>query len=215
MVSLRATVAAVLMLSCTETRPEGKPASLRPVELPADHPVIAPLPDPEINGGHTGRAPRRISVAQLKQSIQTVTGRQWTKIDVVAASLGQADYAVSVTDATEPNLVFAKFVQDGAKEVCINVARDDLLRAQDARVLWPEVPGMDKDFTGLDAATIEKNLLTLSVRFWGSALSADELPTWVSTFKTLAARAKTINKPEQAWGAICVAMMTDPRFITY
>lgn len=214
MVSFRAGIV-LLLLSCTETKSEGTPATLKPVELPMEHPVVEPLPDPESNGGHTGRAPRRISVAQLKQSIQTVTGRQWTQIDAVAASLGQADYALTVTDATEPNLVFSKFLQDGAKEVCINVARDDLLRAQDVRVLWPEVPGMSKDFTGLDEATIEKNLLTLSVRFWGSTLTADELPAWVSTFKTLADRAKTINKPEQAWGAICVAMMTDPRFITY
>lgn len=192
-----------------------QPGSLAPVELPTDHPVLTPLPDPEMNGGHAGRAPRRISVPQLKASILTVTGRQWTQIDNLAASLGQADYALTVSDATEPNLVFAKFLDDGAREVCLNVARDDLARAQDVRVLWPEVPGTGRDFTVLDDATIQKNLATLSVRFWGSPLDATELTDWTATFKKLAARAKTINKPEQAWGSICVAMMTDPRFITY
>jgi len=151
----------------------------------------------------------------LKQSIVTVTGRQWSQIDNLAASLGQADFALTVSDATEPNLVFAKFLEDGAREVCLAAARDDLNRAQDARVLWPDVPGTGRDFTVLDDATIQKNLGTLAVRFWGSPFDTQELTTWTDMFKRIAGRAKTANRPEQAWGAICVAMMTDPRFITY
>jgi hypothetical protein len=204
-------------LGCTKApaNPGDAPASLTPVALPSDHPVLTPLPDPEMNGGHAGRAPRRITVAQLKQSIVTVTGRQWSQIDNLAASLGQADYALTVSDSTDPNLVFAKFLDDGAREVCLNVGRDDLNRAQAQRVLWPEVPGTSRDFTTLDDETIQKNLLTLSVRFWGSPFDTAELTAWTDTFKKVAARAKAVNKPEQAWGSICVAMMTDPRFITY
>jgi hypothetical protein len=213
---LTAAFAALSIAACTKA-PAGTdtPATLTPVALPSDHPNVNPLPDPEMNGGHAGRAPRRISVAQLKTSIQTVTGRQWSQIDNLASSLGQADYALTVSDATEPNLVFAKFLEDGAREVCLNVARDDLNRTQDLRVLWPEVPGMGRDFTVLDDATIQTNLKSLSVRFWGSPFEPDELTAWTDSFKKVAARAKAANKPEQAWGSICVAMMTDPRFITY
>jgi hypothetical protein len=214
---LLALTLAALTFGCTKapgSTPEN-PGTLTPVELPSDHPVINPLPDPEANGGHAGRAPRRISVPQLKQSIVTVTGRQWSQIDNLAASLGQADFALTVSDATEPNLVFAKFLEDGAREVCLAAARDDLNRAQDARVLWPDVPGTGRDFTVLDDATIQKNLGTLAVRFWGSPFDTQELTTWTDMFKRIAGRAKTANRPEQAWGAICVAMMTDPRFITY
>ena len=214
---LLALTLAALTFGCTKapgSTPEN-PGTLTPVELPSDHPVINPLPDPEANGGHAGRAPRRISVPQLKQSIVTVTGRQWSQIDNLAASLGQADFALTVSDATEPNLVFAKFLEDGAREVCLAAARDDLNRAQDARVLWPDVPGTGRDFTVLDDATIQKNLGTLAVRFWGSPFDTEELTTWTDMFKRIAVRAKTANRPEQAWGAICVAMMTDPRFITY
>jgi hypothetical protein len=214
---LLALTLAALTFGCTKapgSTPEN-PGTLTPVELPSDHPVINPLPDPEANGGHAGRAPRRISVPQLKQSIVTVTGRQWSQIDNLAASLGQADFALTVSDATEPNLVFAKFLEDGAREVCLAAARDDLNRAQDARVLWPDVPGTGRDFTVLDDATIQKNLGTLAVRFWGSPFDTQELTTWTDIFKRIAGRAKTANRPEQAWGAICVAMMTDPRFITY
>lgn len=216
---LRHLVVAALVcssLACTKpTASPETPGTLTPVAVPVDHPTLTPLPDPEANGGHAGRAPRRISVPQLKDSIQTVTGRQWSQIDNLASSLGQADYAITVSDSTEPNLVFAKFLDDGAREVCLATARDDLTKPQAQRVLWPEVAGTSTDFTTLDDATIAKNLATLSVRFWGSPFEASELPAWTETFKKVAARAKTANKPEQAWGAICVAMMTDPRFITY
>ncbi len=204
------------LVGCKSSAGPEKAGTLTPVEMPTDHPVITPLPDPEQNGGHAGRAPRRITVAQLKQSIQTTTGRQWSQIDTLAASLGQADYALTVSDSLEPNLVFAKFLDDGAREVCLGAANDDLRRTDPAtRYLWPEVSGAPRDFTTLDEATIRKNLGTLSLRFWGSAFDPSELTTWTATFKKIATQAKTVNKPEQAWGAICIAMMTDPRFITY
>lgn len=212
-----ASLAVALAAGCSKPTTPGSatPGTLTPVEVPTGHPTLTPLPDPELNGGHAGRAPRRITVAQLKQSIQVTTGRQWSQIDNLASSLGQADYALTVSDATEPNLVFAKFLEDGAREVCLNAARDDLNRAQAQRVLWPEVPGTGRDFTLLDDATIQANLATLSVRFWGSPFDAQELATWTASFKKMAERAKAASRPEQAWGGVCVAMMTDPRFITY
>lgn len=212
-------VAGLGFAGCTSKTAEpgpARPAELTPVDMP-NHPTLTPLPDPEQNGGHTGRAPRRLTVAQLKASIATVTNntRQWTQIDNLAASLGQADFALTNAESTEANLVFAKFLEDGAREVCLNVARDDLNRAQQARVLWPDVPGSSRDFTTLDDATIQQNLSTLSVRFWGSPFTADELGQWTQSFKVFATQAKSINKPEQAWGAVCIAMMTDSRFFTY
>lgn len=193
-----------------------KPGELTPVDLGPGHPVV-PLPDPEQNGGHAGRAPRRLSVSQLRESILVTTGRQWSQIDTLAASLGAADFAVTVSESTETNLVFAKFLEDGAREVCVAAANADLSRATPTdRVLTQALAsGTNRDFTTLDDATIQKNLSYMALRFWGSALDADELTQWTATFKTVAARAKTINRPEQAWGAMCIAMMTDPRFFTY
>jgi hypothetical protein len=211
--ALTCLLASLALVACTKSTPD-QAGSLTPVDMPG-HPLPV-LPDPEANGGHVGRAPRRISVAQLKKSIITTTGRQWTQIDNLAASLGQADYALTVSDSLEPNLVFAKFLDDGAREVCLNTALDDLKRTDPAtRILWPEVAGAPKDFTTLDDATIQKNLGALALRFWGSGFDASELTAWTTTFHTVATKAKTVNKPEQAWGSICVAMMTDPRFITY
>jgi hypothetical protein len=209
----------VALAACSKSAPAPQEGSLAPVDM-TDHPPITPLPDPELQGGHVGRAPRRITVAQLKQSILVTTGRQWSQIDNLATSLGQADFALVSSESTEPNLVFAKFVEDGAREVCLAVAQDDLAKPVAAdRVLSPEVPATVTDFTTLSDDVIGKNLTYLSTRFWGQPLSATELVSWTETFKGVAARAKAIGTTtaarRQVWGAMCVGMMTDPRFITY
>ena len=77
------------------------PPAPRPADVPARRswcpldpsptapPRSTPLPDPELQGGHVGRAPRRITVAQLKTSPSvTATGRQWSQIDKLAAVAG-------------------------------------------------------------------------------------------------------------------------------
>lgn len=220
---LTSTVALLALASCSRppTSTPGETGALSPVTLPGGHPTLTPLPDPEANGGHAGRAPRRISVDQLRQSILVATGQEWVSTPTVPglkqreASLGKADFAATVSDATEPNLVFSKFLEDGARVVCKQVSTADKARPQAQRVLWPEVAGTVTDFTTLDDATIQRNLSTLAVRFWGSPFDAPELEAWTASFRRFAAGAKAANAPEQAWGAVCVAMMTDPRFITY
>ncbi|HEX6246204.1 MAG TPA: hypothetical protein VFZ61_35010, partial [Polyangiales bacterium] len=174
------------------------------------------LPDPELSGGHVGRAPRRITVAQLRASIETTTGRQWSQIDRLAASLGQADYALVNAESAEANLVFAKFLEDGAREVCLATSQADLDQADAAqRVLSPRVPAAMKELTKIDDAAIDDNLVYLSTRFWGQPLSEPELGTWRGSFKKIAGIAETAKKRREGWGAICVALMTDPRFLTY
>lgn len=195
------------------TPPAAVPAELEPV--PVGHPPLVALPDPELAGGHVGRAPRRLTTAQLKASIRVTTGRDWSQIDNLAASLGQADYALVNAEATETNLVFAKFLDDGAREVCLATADADLKQPDAAqRILSREVPA-SADVAALDDDTVRKNLTYLSTRFWGEPLAGDEQTAWVSTFKNIAVRAKAAKKPREAWGSICVALMTDARFITY
>ena len=212
-------LAALVLASCAKTPAPAQDGQLTPVDM-SNHPPITALPDPELQGGHVGRAPRRITVAQLKQSILITTGRQWSQIDNLAPSLGQADFANVSSESIEPNLVFAKFVEDGAREVCLQVAQDDLGRpvATD-RILSPEVPANVTDFTTLTDDVIGKNLVYLSTRFWGQPLGGAELTGWTETFKGVATRAKAIGATtaarRQVWGAMCVGMMTDPRFITY
>jgi hypothetical protein len=215
---------ALAFVSCSKSEPKTilapdpvevapvQPANLVPVDM-SNHPPIQVLPDTEIQA-HVGRAPRRLTVDQLKASIQTTTGRQWSKIDSLAATLGKADFAISVSHSTETNLVFTKFLDDGAREVCMAAATADLTAAANARVLSKIVPS-GKDFSTMTDPQINETLDKLAIQFWGSPLGSAEKPLWATTFKKIALKAKTIAKPEQAWGSMCVAFMTDSRFIFY
>ncbi|MDY7227094.1 hypothetical protein [Hyalangium rubrum] len=187
--------------------------------IPNPHGSVTPLPDPEVQEGSVGRAPRRITVAQLKTSIEKTVGRPWTQLDNLAASLGRADYANIVTENTEPNLVFAKFLEDGAREVCLAQAAAEMSVADpNARVLsrtLPVVSGTAGNLTQLTDAQKSELLVYLSTRFWGAPLHGDELTKWQAFFTQAAARSETIRKRDHAFAAVCIAMMTDSRFLTY
>lgn len=207
-------VVVALFVGCLPGASSERQTELKPVSLPADHPPMA-LPDPDLQGGHVGRAPRRLTVAQLRESIRTTTGREWAQLNKLAPTLGQADFAFAQQEVTEMNFVFAKFMEDGARDVCMATATADEALPAGSRILSREVPASATDIVALDDATIRKNLSYLSKRFWGQVMVGDELDRYTTTFKTVAVRAKSQKKPSQAWAAVCVAMMTDTRFVTY
>lgn len=187
---------------------------LEPVANP--HGDMTPLPDPELQGGRVGRAPRRITVAQLDASIETVVGRPWRELDDLAQSMGRADYALIVSENTEPNLVFAKFLEDGARRVCVEQALAELpLADPSARVLSRTLPGAVGNLTQLTDAQVRELLVYLSTRFWGAPLEGEELTRWTAFFTKAAARSETLRKRDQAFAAVCIALLTDTRFFTY
>ncbi|HYI02780.1 hypothetical protein [Hyalangium sp.] len=215
--------------SKSEDKPLPPPVDGQLEPIPNPHGTVTPLPDPEMQAGSVGRAPRRITVAQLDTSIRTAVGRPWecaagapsSCIDLqdVAPSLGRADFANVVSENTEANLVFAKFLEDGARQVCMEQATAELTVADpNARALSRKVPtliGTAGNLTQLSDAQVTEQLVYLSTRFWGAPLSGDELTKWKSFFTQAAARAETIKKRDQAFAAMCIAMMTDSRFLTY
>lgn len=210
-----------LMPACSSKSEEKLPppmeGQLEPIPNP--HGSVTPLPDPELQAGSVGRAPRRITVAQLQTSIETTVGRPWTGLEALAPSLGRADFANVVSENIEPNLVFAKFLEDGAREVCLAQASAELtITDPDVRVLTRTVPtlaGTAGDLTQLSDAQVSELLVYLSTRFWGAPLSGDELTRWKNFFTQAASRAEAIRRRDQAFAAMCIAMMTDSRFITY
>lgn len=212
LLSLLLPVALTVAAGCARTN--DPTAQLTPLD--PSHPAVTPLPDPEAQGGNVGRAPRRLNVAQLRQSILVTTGREWTDLPNRAASLGQADYALVNAEGTEPNLVFTKFLEDGARVVCRDTANADrnIPLAQD-RVLSRALPDGNVDLESIPDESYRQNLIYLSTRFWGQPLGGAELEAWLGTYKAVAARAESINARHQAQAAMCIAFMTDPRFVTY
>jgi hypothetical protein len=206
-------LAALVCASCREERS----ARTGVLEAPAtpSH-ALNPLPDPELEGGHVGKAPRRISVSQLAASIEVTTGQKWKQLDQLAPSLGKADYALVTQETYEPTMVFAKFLDDGAREVCLLAAKADLAAtSSEARVLSRDVKDQVATPTSIPAEAVRQNIQTLSVRFWGSPLRGAELDDWAQLFSRLATQGEAAKKPEHAWAALCIAFLTDPRFFTY
>ncbi|MFP2910963.1 hypothetical protein ACLESD_39190 [Pyxidicoccus sp. 3LFB2] len=221
--------AALLALAagCTKSEEKTPPpldGQLEPIPNPHQPGDFEPLPDPEEQGGSVGRAPRRLTVSQLDAAILNAVGRRWITpdgrdgIDARATSLGRADYALVVSENTEPNLVFAKFLEDGARLVCTLQAKDEvLLTDPEARVLSRTLPGRWDDLRKLTDAQVREFLVYNSTRFWGSPLAGEELTKWVGLFTQAATRVEAMNpkRRDQALAVICIAMLTDPRFITY
>ncbi|NBD07458.1 MULTISPECIES: hypothetical protein [Corallococcus] len=212
-----------LATGCTQgsvdapAKPVPLDAQLDPVPNPhGDSTPIDPLPDPEAQGGSVGRAPRRLTVAQLKESIKVAVGMEWDELEARAQSLGRADYALITTENTEPNLVFARFLDDGARKVCIAQAQKDIAQTDVAlRTLGRTLPTPMSDLTKLTDAQVNETLVYLSTRFWGAPLSGEELSRYATFFRKAAARAETLKKRDQALAVVCIAMLTDSRFITY
>lgn len=204
--------ALTLLFACS---PQGDtPAGLDPVTTPGGE--LPDLPDPDQQGGHVGRAPRRITVEQLRRSIEIAVGRPWTGLASVADSLGEADYALIVSDSAEPNVVFAKFLEDGARTVCRAQGQADIAAATAAeRVLARELPDSLSNLNNLTDEQLRQNLVYLSTRFWGWPLQGEDLDSWTQLFRQLATRAQAVNRRDQALTAVCIALIMDPRFSTY
>ncbi len=200
--------------------PAPQDAQLEPVIGAGSHgsPVV-PLPDPEVQSGRVGRSARRLTVKQLGTSIQTAVGRPWTKLEDLAASLGRADYALVNAESTEPNLVFAKFLSDGAHEVCmIQAEAEKNMLVPSDRILGRTLPpGALADLRRLSDGQVRELLVYLSTRFWGAPLQGEELTRWVGFFTKAAERAEAAGtgKRYHAMGALCINLMTDSRFLTY
>jgi hypothetical protein len=217
-------LAAGCMKSEEKATPPPLDGQLEPVPNPHQPGDFEPLPDPEAQGGSVGRAPRRLTVSQLDAAIFHAVGRRWITpdgrdgIDARATSLGRADYALVVSENTEPNLVFAKFLEDGARLVCTLQAKDEVLQADpELRVLSRTLPGRWDDLRKLTDAQVREFLVYNSTRFWGSPLAGDELTKWVGLFTQAATRVEAMNpkRRDQALAVVCIAMLTDSRFITY
>ncbi len=203
-----------------EEKPLPPPVEGQMEPIPNPHGSVTPLPDPELQEGSVGRAPRRITVDQLQASIKTTVGIAWTDLDGgLGTTLGRADYANVVTENIEPNLVFAKFLEDGARKICKQQAQAELNIVDPAvRNLSRNIPNLKDpatNLTKLSDAQVTELMVYLSTRFWGAPLSGDELTKWKGLFTQVAARAEAVKARDQAFAAMCIAMMTDPRFLTY
>lgn len=229
----------------TTPRDNVTPGSANPVDPGSANgstPGATPLSDPAMNDGRIGRAARRLNVRQLRASLLNAVGVTWRQprrilsadyasgyyddpnadmLSLVALTLGQPDYNAFTSESIEPGAVFSKLVGDAARKACRDGITLDVARPAGERILLRNV-GVGDTLAGREAA-VRDNLAYLVMRFWARDVRPNdpvlddliELFRLASTAPATTAPVVAAGTPLDGWRAVCVALTTDPLFLTY
>ena len=194
-----------------------------PVDRPTEEGEYTPVGPVDVTeDSQMGRDFRRMDIDQLSASIERVTGHRWVREDgrgetidrfeELAPTLGVPDYIEVVADALEPSLLFQKFLNDAALDVCPALVADDLGRADGQRWLMPQT-GVNTTWTS-DASAIETTVQDAVLRFHGKALApeSEAFAEWVFLIRSLE---QISDSPTARWEAVCTALITHPDFYLY
>ncbi|MCI0570234.1 MAG: hypothetical protein L0Y66_05740 [Myxococcaceae bacterium] len=197
--------------------------------LPVDHPAVD-----EEKSLATTRGVQRLTVEQLRQSFPVVMGEgadgkpiTWMRgstpgLNTFARSLGEADYANVVVENLEASPLYAKFMDDAARDVCNRALAADATRQEAAtRTLYRHL-GL-ADTVESNAAGVDRNLRYLKLRFHGVRVADDDaaslapLRTLFSTAVKAAAGTSKVSAThvKEGWRVVCVALVTAPEFHLY
>ena len=143
----------------------------------------------------------------------------------LATTLGQPDYQTFTAETLDPAPTFSKLASDAAHKACRDGLTADLARPVASRLLLRYAGDHDTAAAAPDA--IRQNLSYLALRFWARALPASD-PTIDRLFQlySLASTAPAdpaadggavaaAGTPVDGWRAVCIALVTDPQFLTY
>lgn len=192
-----------------------------------------------------GRDPRRLSVDQVRASLQALLGQTyrggawvfdpldpkgeaWREdadlLDAFAGALGRPDYNYTVIEALEAGMTFAKFVQDAARSTCRAAVEADIAAAAEDRHLLLLVD--EEDTLASAEPAIRGNIAALALRFWGRVLAPDapEVDELVAVFGAAASAPAWVDDvgmtrlagtPADGWRAVCIALVADGQFYVY
>lgn len=153
-------------------------------------------------------------------------------LEVYGESLGNPDYNYTTQHDLSPSVTFSKLTGDAVRYSCG--------RAADAEVLQADAPGRPAHLlieAGPDdrwpegGPAVRANIVVLALRWWGheQSLDAPDTDALVDVFRIAQGAAADASgagggsasaDPEHvqvaaAWRAVCIAMLQDPRFLTY
>jgi hypothetical protein len=194
---------------------------------PIDHPPLDPAKRPV-----EAADAQRLSVAQLRNAFPVVLGNDakgkpitWmvgTKpgFDTMARTLGEPDYSLVTDEDRTPSPLYAKLMDDAARDGCSRALDADATRAdKNARAILRYVEPTDVD--PKTAPGIDQNLRYLKLRFHGVHIDATDTTTVAPLEKLFVdgAAASTSSAPDakarSGWMVVCVALLTAPEFHLY
>ncbi len=233
-------------LGCQKTSPPSSGSGEDPGPGPGPDPTSQPWEHPktgaegssvdvpaDLKGGllpPPSRAVRRMRIDTLQASMTKVAGNdvygkpiEWKyngqngfSDAAFGKALGRPDFQASTSEAGVSSALYLKLVGDAARDICMQMVKNDLLR-QDAstRSLFPKAP-VDGKATD---AQIEDNLKYDVLRFLGVRL-ADKDPMIAPLRGVYDAGVASIASPNggdippaaEGWRAVCIALFESPLF---
>ena len=195
---------AVAIAAC-QSPPEESSLSLQ-------EPLSAPVPEGVERGW------RRMDLEQLDASIRRVTnGIGWddprggSQFLALSDTLGAADYLEGRNEDLSVGMLFLKFLEDAAGDVCTRLVERESAGGEGNALLVHTSAEADLQ---TDADGVRQNLADALLRFHGKPVGvADpELEPWVFLFDS--ARLVGGSAPD-GWRTVCVGLLTHPDFYTY
>lgn len=162
-----------------------------------------------------GREWRRMDIDQLDASLQAATGgHTWTEdgenlFVKLSGTLGKPDYLGATSEDVSPGLLFQKFLDDGAKQVCTDFVWDELSKGEER--LWLVELG-SVDTLASEPELVEQAVARGLLRFHGKVVGGEDLQPWVDTFDAVATET---GEPARGWVVLCVATITHPDFYAH
>ena len=197
---------------------------------PLDHPPVDPGLLPVAS-----RGANRLSIAQLRASFPIAFGFEadgttpitWHDgtaegFERYASSLGEPDYIEVTEENLDPSPMYAKFMDDAARDVCARVLVADTAKTDASKRVLMRLAS-DTDTVATNPTAIDQNLRYLSLRLFGEKLADDDVTTIAglrTVFDSTAKESAGGSSPAAAdvkagWKAVCVAMVVAPEFHVY
>ena len=164
-------------------------------------------------GKTVGRLGRRMSVDQVKASVEYLfPGITWTgssrtvrnEFQRLSRTLGKADYINLTRNMIEPNMLFMKYMDDMAGQVCKKAIAHDQGEPTEAKRMFVRYP---KD--------IDKNLRFVRLKFHGIYVPETSTASITGLAKLYSDILAATRDSKRAWEGVCVAVLTAPEFFAY
>jgi hypothetical protein len=207
----------------TESTKEQASVSPAGTTLPLDHPVVT---EPA-----THLRSRRLSVAQWRATYPRLLGNDINGAPIVwrnltdpstSAGLGEPDFLATTEEALEPNVVYAKYNDDAARDGCAKAVAADVQRieqgkASSERMVMREVTPASSS----DDSAVRANLVYLKRHFHGVLAQPNDvqrIEPLHTLYTSVIASSKATTpeaKAQAAWRTVCAGLLTSPEFNAY
>lgn len=154
-------------------------------------------------------------------------------LEVYGASLGNPDYDLTTQAALDASITFSKLAEDGVRYACGQVAHAEVVDGAHptGRPHLLIAAGPDLSLPA-DASAVRANIAQLALRYWGHEQGEDDEDTVAlqAVFQAGYDAGAPEVDPEMpdapvpdpiaarnagGWRAVCIAMLSDARFLTY